>query len=145
MRKIQLLILCFCIAFLAGNGKAFAFSKNEQDCSKCHTLNAEQAKKTLDGLIPNTKILSVQPGPVKGLWEIGFEVNNQKSIMYLDYSLKYAVARANIISLKDKKNLTEESFLRINKVDLTGFPYKNALVMGDKNAKNRVIVFDDPD
>ncbi|MEK7823377.1 MAG: hypothetical protein AAB228_03970, partial [Nitrospirota bacterium] len=67
-----------------------------------------------------------------------------KSILYLDYSLKKIIA-GNIVELSTKTNLTQESSLKINKVDLSLVPYENALVLGDKKAKHKVVVFDDPD
>lgn len=140
-----LIFLFVSVIILSSAGKASAFAKGEQECSKCHTLTEEQAKKVLGDVVPSVKILSIQPGPFQGIWEVGFESNGQKSIAYLDYSLKYLVARATVLSLRDKKNLTEESFLKISRVDLAGFPYKNALVMGDRDAKHKIIVFDDPD
>jgi len=144
MRKI-LIAFCIFAGVMVSAGEGYAFKKGEHDCAKCHTLNEERAKSLLGAVIPNLKVLSVEDGPIQGIWEIGFDSNGQKGIVYLDYSLNYLLIRANVFSLKDKKNLTEESFLKINKVDLSGFPYKNALVMGDKAAKHKVIVFDDPD
>ena len=88
--------------------------------------------------------MNVQNGPIDGLWEVGFDSNGKKSILYLDYALKKIIA-GNIIELSTKTNLTQESVLKINKVDLSLVPYENALVLGDKEAKHKVVVFDDPD
>jgi thiol:disulfide interchange protein DsbC len=65
-------------------------------------------------------------------------------IVYLDYSFKYMIA-GNMYGIQTRSNLTQESSAKINKVDLSLIPYENALVMGSKGAKKRVIVFDDPD
>ncbi|MEW6109731.1 MAG: disulfide isomerase DsbC N-terminal domain-containing protein [Nitrospirota bacterium] len=144
MRKFLILILICFFVFALGGKNTYAYAKNGQDCARCHALNAEQAKAVLSQLIPDVKILSIQDGAVSGLWEIGFESQGVKSIVYLDYPFKHVIA-GKIFSVQTRVNLTEESLAKINRVDLSGFPYKNALLLGDKNAKHRVVVFDDPD
>ncbi len=144
MRKLLLLLIFAIFSVFLISEKTCAFANGGKECAKCHTLSADQAKQILSNFMQEPKILNIQVSPINGLWEIGFETGNKKSIAYLDFSYQYIIT-GNIISTKTKANLTEESFLKISKVDLKGFPYKNALVLGDKNAKNRVIVFDDPD
>ncbi len=95
-------------------------------------------------MIPDIKVLHVRASAVKGLWEIGIESGGRKGIVYLDYSGKHLLA-GNLFSIQAKTNLTQESLQEINKVDASQIPLKDALVMGDKNAKYKVIVFDDPD
>ena len=50
-----------------------------------------------------------------------------------------------LVDIKTKANLTQERFNEINKTDVSLIPLDDALVMGDKDAKNRIIVFTDPD
>jgi thiol:disulfide interchange protein DsbC len=127
----------------SGNNRAFAFAQ-DQDCLKCHTLTNDQAKKTLSEMIPDVKILNVQPSAVKGLWEIGIEAGGRKGIVYLDFSGRHLMA-GNLFAINTKTNLTQERMQELNRVDVSQIPLKDALVMGDKNAKYKVIVFDDPD
>ena len=147
MRKslIFVTLLVLTVTFPEG---AFPFAKSDQDCSKCHTLNAEQAKTALEGLIPNIKVIHVQPAPITGLWEIGIDIGGKKAIVYLDYAKKNIISpatRGEVINLKTKTSLTQESFQKINKVDASQIPLKNALLLGDETAKHKIIVFDDPD
>jgi len=144
MRKISLLFICIVSLVFAGNGMAHAFAQGDQDCSKCHTLSAEQAKKSLIEMIPDVKIISIQPSDVKGLWEIGLESAGKKGMLYLDYSGKHLIL-GNLFVIATKTNITQEHFQEINKVDTSQIPLKDALVMGDKTAKYKVIVFDDPE
>jgi len=120
-----------------------------QACAaKGDALNADEAKGILIELIPNVKILHVQQSAIAGLWEIGIDINGQKAIVYMDNAKKYIISpitRGEIIDIKTKASLTQESFQKINKVDVSTIPLKDALVMGDKTAKNKIIVFDDPD
>lgn len=126
-------------------GDAHAFAKGaEQECSKCHTLNAEEAKDILQALAPGVKILGINPAPVNGLWELGIEAGGQKNIVYLDFSKKKIIL-GNVLDIKTKANLTKESFAKINRVDVSQVPLTNSLVMGDKDAKYKIVVFDDPE
>jgi thiol:disulfide interchange protein DsbC len=149
MRKITLLIVLAAFLVLSGHGDAYAFSKGDQDCSKCHTITKEQAKSIMDNLFPNVKIIHAQPSPITGLWEIGIDVNGIKAIVYLDYAKNHIISPqatgGNVVDLKTKTNLTQESLQNISKVDVSQIPLKDALFMGDEKAKYKVIVFDDPD
>ena len=98
----------------------------------------------LKEIIPDAKVLDARPSPVKGIWEIAIETKGQKGIVYVDFSKKYIVS-GSVLDIKTKANLTQERFAEINKVDVSQIPLDDALVMGNKEAKHRVIVFDDPD
>jgi len=80
----------------------------------------------------------------EGLWEVLIQAGGRKGIVYVDYSKKNFFSGA-IINIKEKNNLTQESFDQQNKVDVSKIPLGDALVLGDKNAKYKVIVFSDPD
>ena len=72
------------------------------------------------------------------------EAGGKKGIFYIDFSGKHLVA-GNIFVIATKANVTQEHFQEINKVDLSQVPLENSLVMGDQDAKYKIIVFDDPD
>ncbi|MEF9426053.1 MAG: hypothetical protein L0956_02355 [Candidatus Mariimomonas ferrooxydans] len=145
MRKLILFLLVVFSIFILSNKNTDALDNKKHECIKCHTLDAEKAKTALKELIPDIKIISVKDGPVTGMWEVGFESGGRKSLLYLDYPLKHVIAGGNVILVKTKVNLTRKSLQEINKVDLSLIPYENALVLGSKDAKLRVVVFDDPD
>jgi thiol:disulfide interchange protein DsbC len=135
MRKIWIMTVVLLAALVMGS-HAYAAAKD--------TLSAEDARVIMNELIPNVKILYVKQAPVAGLWEVGVEAGGRKNVLYLDHAKKHLVS-GNIVSLKDKINLTQESFQKINKVDVSKISLKDALVLGEKTAKNKIIVFDDPD
>ncbi len=144
MRKIILLVIMSSFLVFSGYRTAFAFAQGDQDCSKCHTLTKEQATKTLSEMVPDAKVLNVAPSTVKGLWEISIETGGRKVIVYLDYAGKHLLA-GNLFQIQTRTNLTQEKLQDLNRVDISQIPLKDALVMGDKSAKYKVIVFDDPD
>ena len=116
--------------------------------AKGDSLSAEEAKGILNEVIPNVKIIHVKQSPVAGLWEIGIDMNGQKAIVYLDHAKKHIISpitRGEIYDIKAKASLTQESFQKINKVDVSQIPLKNAIVLGENTAKNKIIVFSDPD
>jgi thiol:disulfide interchange protein DsbC len=144
MRKFLFVLIILCISLSVKSGYVFAFDKCGQDCMKCHSLNSDDATEVLKGLIPDVKVLDVRQAPLKGLWEVAIEAGGRKNIIYLDFSKKKVIA-GNLVDIKTRTNYTQESFQRINKVDFSSIPLDKSVIMGDKDAKYKVIVFDDPE
>ena len=140
----RFLLSCLLVSYLLPIGYSYGFETRGQECSKCHTFNKEEAQNLLKNVIPDVAILDVRPGPVKGFWEVDFESRGRKAIIYVDFLKKYYFTGA-LISLTEKKNLTQERFIELSKVDVSQIPLDDALVMGDPKARIRVIVFTDPD
>ncbi len=134
-------IFLLCLFPLAN---AHAFETRGQECSKCHTLNKDEAKDLLKNLIPDVVILDVRLSPVKGVWEVDLESRGRKGIVYVDFLKKHFFSGA-LVSIAERKNLTQEKLVELNKVDVSQIPLHDALVMGDEKARIRVIVFTDPD
>lgn len=149
MRKITIILFIAIFFVPVLHEMSYAFAQGDQNCSKCHTLSNEQATKTLSEMIPNVKVLDITPSSIKGLWEISIEVSGRKAIIYLDYAITHLFSsqatRGDIIDIKTRANLTQEKMQELTKIDVSQVPLEDALVMGDKNAKYKVIVLDDPD
>lgn len=142
LKKMPLaFLLLFC---LFPSGYSYGFEARGQNCSKCHTLNNNEAKELLQGLIPEVRILDIRLSSLKGLWEVFSESLGRKGLVYIDFSKKHFIT-GSIISIKERKNLTQERLIELSKVDVSTIPLEDALIMGDKNAKHKLIVFDDPD
>jgi thiol:disulfide interchange protein DsbC len=136
MRKF-LIVLLAAITIIALN------TPNVFGTEESAKLTNEDAQNALKEVIPDVKILDIRPAQIKGLWEIVIETKGRKGIVYIDFSKKYVIS-GSIIDLKTKANVTQDRYTEINKVDVSKIPLDDALVMGDKDAKYRVIVFDDP-
>ncbi len=141
MQKIIPIIL---LVFILIPVSSFAFSQKGQDCSKCHKLTTTEAAALLNELIPNLKVINIRVSPVKAMWELAIEANSKKGIVYVDFSKKHFVS-GSIVSIKEKKNLTQERFEDLNRVDVSQIPLADAIIVGNKDAKHKVIVFTDPD
>jgi thiol:disulfide interchange protein DsbC len=133
-----------CLNPLSYSQNAFAFGGCEEDCSKCHSLSSDEAKDVLKEIIPDIRVIEVRDAPARGLWEVALKSKGKKRIAYVDFS-KENVIIGQIVKIKTKKNLTKERFIELNKIDFSRIPLDDALVMGDRKALNRVVVFDDPD
>lgn len=146
MRRIFIFLVLSVLAF---SSQACALSEKDHDmkahdCAKCHILKSDEAQALLKDAIPELKILSVGQGPVKGLWEVVLQSGSRKGILYVDYSKKNFFS-GSIVDIKGRKNLTQERFEEFNKVDVSKIPLDDALVVGDKGAKYKVIIFSDPE
>jgi thiol:disulfide interchange protein DsbC len=130
MYKIFLFLALSLIMLPAQNLHAFA--EKGRDCSKCHSLNKDEAATLLKKFDQNIKVLKVTQSRVKCMWEVSLESKAKKGVVYIDFTKKHLFT-GSIIDLEEKK------------VGVSQIPLKDALVLGDKNAKYRIIVFDDPE
>ena len=138
MRKyIASILVCLAIT-------SFVFAHSAQGVETSEQPTVEDAQGLLKESFPDVKVLEVRPAQVKGLFEVVVEQKGQKGIIYIDSSKEYLIS-GSILDLKTKTNFTQERFNEINKVDVSKIPLDDALVMGEKEAKYRVIVFDDPE
>jgi len=137
MRKLLIILLLATSAIISNIPDVFGAEESAK-------ITNEDAQNALKEVIADVKILDVRPAKIQGLWEIAVEAKGQKGIIYLDSSRNFAVF-GSVIDLKTKTNLTQERTSELNKVDVSTIPLDDALVVGEKDAKYRVIVFDDPD
>ena len=142
--SLRLLLNCLLLFCVLPAGYSYAFESRGQECSKCHTLNKDEARDLLKDVVPDVVISDIRLSPVKGVWEVDLESRGRRAIVYVDFLKKYFFSGA-LVSIGEKKNLTEERFIDLNRVDVSQIPLEDALVMGDQKARIRVIVFTDPD
>jgi len=140
----MLLALVLLSFFLLPLSPSHGFEAKGQDCAKCHTLSNDEARDILKNLFPDIKVLGVRISPAQALWEVFSESGGRKGIVYVDFGKKHALM-GQMVSIKDRKNLTQERLTELNKIDVSQIPLDDALVMGDPKAKIRIIAFDDPD
>jgi thiol:disulfide interchange protein DsbC len=142
VRKFVLLLSV--IVLLCRAADAYAFAEKGQNCFKCHTLKKDEAAKLVRNLDPTIKILSVNISPVKYLWQISIDFKGRKELVYIDLPKRHLFS-GSIIDLQGRKNITQSSLSELNRVDPSRIPLKDAVVLGRKNTKHKVIVFDDPE
>ncbi len=130
--------------YLLFSSPSFCFESKGQDCSKCHTLSSDEARDLLKEAIPGIKVINVKPSQAQGFWEVFLESGGRKGLIYVDFAKRHFLT-GSLISIKERKNLTQERFTELNKIDVSQIPLDNALVLGDRSAKIKVITFHDPD
>ena len=140
----KIIVCLVALFFLVPFKTALSFPTKNQDCSKCHTLKKEEADALLKIFNKNIKVLSVARSKAKYLWEVSYESDGKKGLVYVDLPKKHLLS-GTILDLQSKKNITQEKLSEITRVNVSQIPLRDALVIGDKNAKQKVIVFDDPE
>lgn len=111
-------------------------------CTDCHSLSKDEAKGLLKEL--PLEVLNVELSVVPGMWAVDVQ-NRQgrKGPVFVDFSKQY-VFSGNIMKLDTKEDVTLNRTAELNPVDTSIIPLEDALVIGNPEAKHRVIVFDDP-
>src|SRR4030043_2015425 len=118
---LRLFFNCLLFLCLLPMGYSYGFEARGQECSKCHTLNKDEAWDLLKNVIPDVVILDVRLSPVKGVWEVDLESRGRKAIVYVDFLKKHFFSGA-LVSIADRRNLTQERFIELNKVDVSQIP-----------------------
>ncbi|MFK5925829.1 MAG: DsbC family protein [Desulfuromusa sp.] len=112
-----------------------------EDQTETQLLTKEAAIKALHGI--QGEVVSVNPAEVPGLFRVAMRMQGKIIPIYLDASGSYLFT-GNVIRIKDRKNLTEAYFQQLNPVDTANIPLDDALILGNPEATERVIVFTDP-
>jgi len=145
MRKyisgLLILIPLFTI-FIFGN--IYCSVASDQKKTSCAEISKNDLLELLKGFIPGVNIIEVRNAPIEGLCEVSIESKGRKGIIYTDTSTKYIIS-GSIIEIATKGNLTQERLSDLNRIDVSQIPLDNAIIMGNKDARHRVIVFTDPD
>lgn len=138
--------VCIGLAFLMlMPSLSFGFKASMgENCSSCHVLKKDEAAALLKEMFRDVKVLEVRTLPLRSLWEVDVESGGRKWPVYIDFSKRFLFSGA-LIDLKEKRDLTKERSTDMNRVDVSKIPISDALVLGDRNAHHKVIVFDDPD
>ncbi|MCI5161940.1 MAG: DsbC family protein, partial [Candidatus Electrothrix sp. AX5] len=144
MKHYKIFLSFFFVTLLPGT-QAMAFQNagcGAGDCRDCHSVNRDEVARLLKGKV--TEVLDVKRSEVPGLWDVEAVYKGQKLPFYLDFSKSYLIS-GNVIRLKNNENVTQQNFVKMNKVDRSKIPLDDALVLGDAAAENKIIVFDDPE
>lgn len=140
MSKKSLHVLSVCLLVLTLSLAAVAATSTAGETA----LTKESVKDILKEIAPDANVLSVEMSPIEGLWEVAVSGSGGKGVFYIDTAKKY-LFQGSMIDLATKTNLTKAKFEEINKVDVSKVPLQDSLIIGDPKAKNRIIVFTDPD
>lgn len=105
------------------------------------TLTKEAATQALQEM--QGEVVAVSPSEVPGLYLVTVKMQGKNIPLYLDASATYMFS-GNVIDLKNRRNLTEDLFRKLNPADVSAIPLDDALTLGDPQAQQQIIVFTDP-
>lgn len=156
MKKIYIASAALVLTLLVGSPRVYGFGGCEEDCAKCHSLEQKEAEQILSQMkATDTKVTGIKMSPVRGLWEVSTDKKGRSDILYVGFSKKQVV-QGTITDLdaatgngpqKAPENKPAESGKPADAryVETAKIPLGDALVLGDSNAVQKVIVFTDPD
>jgi len=116
-------------------------------CSSLKEADIEQILSKLNA--PFTEIISIEDSPLAGLCEVAITIGNKGNpqVFYLDLRSRYIII-GSLIDIASGNNKTAEKAKKIRdglRIDTSSIPLEDALILGDRKAARRVIVFTDPD
>ncbi len=112
------------------------------DCRDCHALTIPEAQTLLQDM--GGTVREVKPSEVPGMWAVHVEKDGKTFPVYIDFSKQYLIG-GKVIKLATREDVAGLSYINLNRVDVTKIPLADALVIGNPKAKQKIIVFDDPE
>ncbi len=94
----------------------------------------------LKELYPSTRISTVRPSEVSGL----YEVTMGRSVAFTDPTGRYFVF-GHLFDMKEQKNLTAQRLSDINRIDFAQLPLQDAIKTVRGDGSRKLAVFSDPD
>ncbi len=105
----------------------------------------EEVETVITTMFPGAKVLEIADAPIDGLIELSVEdPMGNKGIIYIDEALDNIIV-GKILNVSTKRNLTKERYDEFNRVDFSKIPLDDKVVLGDRKAPLKAIVFADPD
>ena len=150
MRKmcVYAFLLAIFLSVLMSGQEVYSFGGCEADCAKCHSLDKDEARQILMKLkAVDARVVDIKMSPIGGLWEVSVEDKGKKGTIYVAFSKKYVMGGAIYeIDSNKAQEISGESNRRPERyVDTSKIPLDSAILLGDNNAKYKVVVFTDPD
>jgi len=141
---------CALLFVSAPSGYGIAWGAEESRVKKdCIALGGEEARDILKKLnVPDAKVISIAESPIKGVCEVVIDIMGQTRIFYLDADKNYLILGGSLVEVSTMTNKTVEAIQRIQdkkRIDTAKIPLTDALVLGEKGASKKIVVFTDPD
>jgi len=98
-------------------------------------------KQKIEKAYPRFDVESVVKTPYGGLYEVFMG----GQIVYTDEKLTFLIAEGKLVDPNTKKNITEERFAELTKIDFNSLPLDKAIKVVKGNGSRKVAVFSDVD
>jgi thiol:disulfide interchange protein DsbC len=141
--KTVLIVIAVVLVLLPSNASAFKTSaKGEGNCSDCHKIDIKETQEVLADLVD--KVHGVDFSEVPGFYIVDATgKNGKRGLLYMDFSKKYILA-GTLVSISDRKNVTQREASRLRRVDPGTIPLEDSLIVGDPDAATKLFLFTDP-
>ncbi len=111
------------------------------DKATAPTLTKEMAVKALQGI--RGEVVSVSPTEIPGFYMVAMQMEGKIVPIFLDASGSYLFS-GTLIRIKDRTNLTETYYQKLNPINVSEITIDEGLTLGDPNSKQQMFVFTDP-
>ncbi|MGE5129993.1 MAG: DsbC family protein [Sphingomonadaceae bacterium] len=102
-----------------------------------------QIRKVIEGKLGGVRIESVQPAPVKGLFEVRLRTHEGPQIVYTDAQANNIIV-GSIYDTKTNRNLTEEQMNKLLAIKFDSLPLQDAVKITRGNGRRVLAMFADP-
>lgn len=107
------------------------------------SANEAAIRKALGPVLGSTKIESVQPAAIPGLFEVRVSGSDGPHLLYTDPQGNF-VLEGNLFDAKSGRNLTEERLRKFTAISFSSLPLSLAVKVQRGNGKRVVAIFSDP-
>ena len=146
MRTLKIFISILVFILSASTASAFQASGCGEDCASCHALSKDEASGLIRAQKYSSTIESIKMSAVKGLWELQVKKDGKVFPVYVDFSKKYLVeARFTPLDSLDTTEPVKPTKPELQKLDRSQIPLSDAIIIGQPDAQDQIIVFTDPD
>lgn len=147
--SVFLYLSCALLFVFAPSGYGIAWGAKESQVKKdCISLGGEEIQDVLKKLnASDAKVISIAESPIKGICEVAIDITGQTKIFYLDVHKNYLIL-GSLVEVANMSNKTMEAVQKIQdkkRIDTARIPLTDALVLGEKGASKKIVVFTDPD
>lgn len=114
-------------------------------CAIAATALADEAqiRRTLQPKLRGAQIESVQPAPIKGLYEVVVRTENDVQILYADETAKHLFS-GELFDTRSDRNLTEERKRKLAAIRFESLPFDIAVKVKRGSGRRVLAVFSDP-
>lgn len=133
---------------LANPQPALAFGTGAEgcgsNCQACHSITNTEVQRMVRRFDADAQVVSVDPAPVKGLYQAILKRGNEEGIIYIDFGKKHVLA-GRIYDAGSGTEMKQETAHEGRRIDVSSLPLEDALLLGNRNGTRKLYLFTDPD
>ena len=107
------------------------------------SADEQRIRQALEPKFKPTRIETVLPTPVPGIFELRFQTRDGPQIVYTDAQGSH-VFTGNLIDMRSDRNLTEERLTKLSAIDFASLPLDLAVKVQRGNGRRVLAMFTDP-